>query len=83
VMARGAIQALIESGRRVPEDVKVIGYDDSSVAASGSPALTTVRVPFAQIGASMARLVFERAETPDRPQRRITMDTELIARDST
>ena len=83
VMARGAIQAIIESGRRIPEDVKVVGYDDSSVAGSGSPALTSVRVPFSQIGATMARLVLERADEPDQPPRRITMDTELIVRDST
>ncbi len=83
VMARGAVQAILDSGRRVPDDIRVIGYDDSSVALGGSPTLTTVRVPFARIGGTMARLVLERADDPSLPPRRLTLDTELVVREST
>lgn len=82
VMARGAIDALKQSGRAVPDDVRVVGHDDSIAASAVTPALTTTRVPFAQIGAAMAELVLERVEDPDRPPQRLTVETELIERDS-
>jgi len=46
----GAIKALRETGRRVPEDVSVIGWDDIQGAAFHNPSLTTVRQPLRQMG---------------------------------
>lgn len=48
--AFGAIQAIKRAGLRVPEDIAVIGFDDGRYAAYVSPPLTTVRVPFEQVG---------------------------------
>ncbi|CAM5687429.1 putative Lactose operon repressor [Streptomyces afghaniensis 772] [Streptomyces afghaniensis] len=45
-MAIGVIRALTEAGRRVPDDVSVVGFDDVPVAAYVTPPLTTVRQPF-------------------------------------
>ena len=57
-MAAGAMLALDERGLRVPEDVSIVGYDDSEVARSVHPQLTTVRNPTYQIGeAAMERLL--------------------------
>ncbi|NGO69312.1 LacI family DNA-binding transcriptional regulator [Streptomyces boncukensis] len=49
-MALGVLRALHEAGRRVPEDVSVVGFDDIDEAASFIPPLTTVRQDFARVG---------------------------------
>lgn len=49
-MAAGLLQGLMERGIRVPEDVAIIGYDDSDIATLVQPQLTTVRVPFFELG---------------------------------
>ena len=56
-MALGAIRALTEAGRRVPEDVSVIGYDDIPEAEHFAPPLTTMRQDFAQLGRDTMTLV--------------------------
>ena len=56
-MAEGALQALRDLGRRVPEDVAVVGFDDSSAALACRPPLTTIRQPVEEMAAEMARLL--------------------------
>ncbi len=55
LMAIGAIQILQESGRRVPEDVAVVGYDDLSIAAYNNLPLTTIRQNIAMSGRLLAQ----------------------------
>ncbi|WP_245575906.1 LacI family DNA-binding transcriptional regulator [Alicyclobacillus contaminans] len=50
-MALGAMRCLYDQGYRVPQDLSVIGFDDLSIAQMVTPTLTTVRQPFAEIGA--------------------------------
>ncbi|MFI5972564.1 LacI family DNA-binding transcriptional regulator [Streptomyces sp. NPDC051452] len=57
LMAQGACQVLREHGRRIPEDVAVVGFDDSSAALTCRPQLTTVRQPVEDMAAEMARLL--------------------------
>jgi DNA-binding LacI/PurR family transcriptional regulator len=57
LMAIGAIDVLRRHGKRVPEDVAVIGFDDSGAALSCRPQLTTVRQPAEDMAAEMARMV--------------------------
>jgi LacI family transcriptional regulator, galactose operon repressor len=59
LIALGAIRQLRESGRRVPEDVSVVGYDDLPVAAYVDPPLTTVHQPMREVGALAAALVLD------------------------
>ncbi|MET7440430.1 LacI family DNA-binding transcriptional regulator [Streptomyces sp. NPDC004082] len=59
LMAQGVCQLLRERGRRVPDDVAVVGFDDSSVAVTCRPPLTTVRQPVEEMAAAMARLLDE------------------------
>ncbi|WP_326808455.1 LacI family transcriptional regulator [Streptomyces sp. NBC_01775] len=59
VMAAGARIALREAGRRVPDDVALVGFDDSAVARHMDPPLTTVRQPIAEMGREMARVLLE------------------------
>ena len=56
-MALGALRALEQAGRRVPDDVAVVGFDDMPMAAYTHPPLTTVRQPLDQMAAAMAELL--------------------------
>ena len=64
-MAIGLIHALREAGRRVPEDVSVIGFDGNPVFAYVSPPLTTVRQPFEAASREGIRLLLHAIEKPD------------------
>ncbi|MFQ6142356.1 LacI family DNA-binding transcriptional regulator [Streptomyces seoulensis] len=57
--AAGALTALREAGRRVPEDVAVIGFDDFPLARDTVPQLTTVRQPMAEMGRALVGLLLE------------------------
>ncbi|PPH88944.1 LacI family DNA-binding transcriptional regulator [Rathayibacter sp. AY1D3] len=80
-MAAGAIDALARLGKRVPEDVAVGGFDDSAVALTTDPPLTTMRQPFERISAEMVRLLLQAIEG-ERPAA-ITLPTDLVRRGST
>jgi DNA-binding LacI/PurR family transcriptional regulator len=60
LMAAGALRRLRAAGRRVPEDVAVVGFDDVDVAASTEPPLTTMRQPFAAMTRALADLLQRR-----------------------
>ncbi|MGW1025389.1 LacI family DNA-binding transcriptional regulator [Streptomyces sp. NPDC002577] len=62
VVAAGAMQALQAAGRRVPEDVSIVGYDDIPLASQLTPRLTTVHVPYEEMGRVALRAVAERRE---------------------
>jgi DNA-binding LacI/PurR family transcriptional regulator len=85
ISAIGAIQALREAGRRVPEDVSVVGFDDIQSAAFQNPALTTVRQPLREMGVIAAETLLRRITAPaDTPYpREIIVEPELIVRGST
>ncbi|MFF8715598.1 LacI family DNA-binding transcriptional regulator [Streptomyces sp. NPDC015184] len=82
VTAAGARQVLREAGRRIPDDVALIGFDDSAVARHMDPPLTSVRQPIEEMGRTMARVLLQEIarETQERPQ--IVLPTELVVRDS-
>ena len=79
-MASGALRALKAAGRRVPEDVAVVGYDDLEIARHTEPALTTVSQPIRGLGQEMAtmlvRLIDGDTPTP------IILPTRLVVRGS-
>ncbi|MEU1462842.1 LacI family DNA-binding transcriptional regulator [Streptomyces sp. NPDC005727] len=82
LMAQGACQVLRERGRRVPEDVAVVGFDDSTVAATCRPPLTTVRQPVEDMAADMARLLDEHIHGTRTAPTSVVFDPELVVRDS-
>jgi DNA-binding LacI/PurR family transcriptional regulator len=85
ISAIGAIRALREAGRRVPEDVSVVGFDDIQSAAFQNPALTTVRQPLRQMGIIAAETILRRINAPAKAPypKTITVEPELIVREST
>jgi DNA-binding LacI/PurR family transcriptional regulator len=82
LMAAGALSVLAAAGRRVPEDVAVVGFDDSPVAGTTNPALTSVRQPIEEMGEEMARLLVAAIERSDPAPRRVILATQLIRRAS-
>jgi DNA-binding LacI/PurR family transcriptional regulator len=82
LMATGVLRALRRSGRRVPEDVAVVGFDDSPLAQHTEPQLTTVRQPIDAMGARMVAQLLALVSDPNRPASGIVLDTKLIPRDS-
>jgi len=82
LMAAGALSVLVASGRKVPQDVAIVGYDDSPVATSTQPQLSSVRQPIEEMGREVARLLVEAVEGTDRVQRRVILATELVKRAS-
>jgi DNA-binding LacI/PurR family transcriptional regulator len=80
LMAAGALKALRRSGRGVPDDVAVGGFDDSSIATTIQPALTTIRQPLARISGEMVRLLLDLIA--GEPPAAVILPTELVIRAS-
>jgi DNA-binding LacI/PurR family transcriptional regulator len=85
ISALGAIRALREAGRRVPEDVSVIGFDDIQSAAYQNPGLTTIRQPLREMGMTAAETLVRRINAPKSAEypKNIVVEPELIVRGST
>jgi LacI family transcriptional regulator len=81
--AVGAMQAVRESGRRVPDDVAVAGFDDVPAAAHADPPLTTVRQPLRRMGSAAARMLLSHFGGQPMPQEPNVIPTTLIVRGST
>jgi DNA-binding LacI/PurR family transcriptional regulator len=82
LMAAGAVRVLREAGRRVPEDVAVVGFDDSPVARQTDPPLTSVHQPLEEMGRQMARLLVARISGERLDRRYVLLDTHLVVRRS-
>lgn len=82
-LAMGVYRALGSHGLRIPADVSVAGFDNTHIADSLYPALTSVDVGGRNIGRVSVRLLLERLAEPKRPQQIIEMPASLVVRDST
>ena len=81
LMAAGALRALRAAGRRVPDDVAVVGFEDSVVARYAQPPLTTVRQPIEEMGRQATRLLLARA-AGEPTGMHLILDVELVVRAS-
>jgi DNA-binding LacI/PurR family transcriptional regulator len=82
-MALGVLRALHEHGRRVPEDVSVVGFDDIPEAAYFTPPLTTVHQDFDQVGRSSLKLLLDQMSSGARSGEQVVVPSELVVRQST
>jgi DNA-binding LacI/PurR family transcriptional regulator len=82
LMAVGVLRALRRAGRRVPDDVAVIGFDDLPIGRQTDPPLTTVRQPIEEMGARMTRELFALTVGGPATPRGVVLDTELVLRAS-
>jgi DNA-binding LacI/PurR family transcriptional regulator len=84
ISAMGAIRALRESGRQVPDDVSVVGFDDIQSAAFQNPSLTTVRQPLREMGRAAAEILLKRINRPGSElDDQHIVEPELVIRETT
>jgi DNA-binding LacI/PurR family transcriptional regulator len=80
-MALGLLRRLHESGRAIPDDLSVVGFDDIPEAAYFTPPLTSVRQDFAELGRRCLHTLLQRIEGEE-GQPRIVVAPELVVRES-
>ena len=83
VMAMGVAAAARDRGRRIPEDLSLIGYDNSPLASANLLRLTTIDGRNAEVGAGAAQALLERMKDPDAEVQTKLVDPELVVRGST
>lgn len=81
LMALGALRALRDAGRAVPDDVAVVGFDDVREAELSTPPLTTMHQPLDELGRTMTRVLIARVNHAD-VERRTVLPTALVRRNS-
>ena len=80
--AVGALQACADLGRRVPEDIAIVGFDDIPLASLVTPALTTCHIPMYDLGSQAMRLLLEHINGCDDSCDDIVIEPRLIIRAS-
>jgi DNA-binding LacI/PurR family transcriptional regulator len=83
ISAIGAMRAFQEAGRRIPEDISVVGFDDVALASFSIPTLTTVRQPLLKMGRIAAQTIIDRIEERATFLPEIAVEPELVVRNST
>jgi DNA-binding LacI/PurR family transcriptional regulator len=82
LIALGAIQAIQETGLRVPEDISVIGFDDLPMAKVSEPPLTTIYQPIAQKAEMATSLLMDVIEGREETPTRVSLTARLVIRES-
>ena len=82
-MALGAVRAVRESGREVPHDVSVVGFDDSRLTQFFDPPLTTIRQPVQTMGLAAVAALADAIEGQPSPSHEYLFRPELVVRSST
>ena len=77
-----AIRAAQSLGRRVPEDLSIIGYDDTYIAANTQPPLTTMHVDTVAMGRAAVHLLSLRIENPESARMTLTIHSKMVERES-
>ncbi|MEO8288696.1 MAG: LacI family DNA-binding transcriptional regulator [Chloroflexota bacterium] len=81
-MAVGAMRAIRDAGKRIPEDIAVAGFDDIPLASRTDPPLTTVRQPIQRMGSVAVETLIDIINHPHAQPRRVLLATDLIIRSS-
>jgi LacI family xylobiose transport system transcriptional regulator len=83
LQALGVYEAARQAGRRIPDDLSVVGFDDIAPSMWCGPAMTTVRQPFTEMGVTAAKLLLAIAAGQPLSHDRVELATTLIVREST
>jgi DNA-binding LacI/PurR family transcriptional regulator len=82
-MAVAAMEVLAQAGRRIPEDVAVVGFDDSPSAATASPTLSTINQSIGLTGREAVKMLERHIAHPGAAPQRVVLEVELVVREST
>lgn len=82
ITAIGIMDSLAQQGIKVPRDLSIIGFDNIPMSAMVSPALTTIHQPALETGRKAVDLLFKYIADPDLPPTQITIQPELVVRQS-
>lgn len=82
MMAIGCMRTLLKHGIRIPDDVKIIGYDDIILASYVEPGLTTIRIPFDDLARVATEELVKQIEFPKRKTIKVLLDADLVIRSS-
>ena len=83
MLAIGAMQAARRLGVRIPEDLSIVGFDDTFEASIVTPALTTVRQPMAEMGRMAVALLVRLLQNQRIEALHVELATKLVVREST
>jgi len=81
--AAGVVAGLLDAGLRVPEDVSVVGFDDSLIASLYRPALTTIHQPRGEVGAAAFKMLHKLMSNSKGKQDSVVFESDLVIRQST
>lgn len=81
-MAIGVIEAIRSTGKEIPQDIAVVGYDDIEAASFVRPQLTTVRQDGAEMGRKAVREMMGLLNSPDTAPSKVLFPVELVIRES-
>lgn len=81
-VAMGAMSAIWQAGRKIPDDISVVGFDDIRYAAMVIPPLTTIRQPIEQIAKLAVNHLIKMINDPSAAQMRIVLPTQLVVRET-
>ncbi len=83
ISAMGVLEAARRTGRRVPHDLSVVGFDDLVISRTASPPLTTVHQPIADIGREAVAILMRLSHGESLATKRLELPTHLVVREST
>jgi DNA-binding LacI/PurR family transcriptional regulator len=82
VLAFATLTAIHQHGLRIPDDIAVVGFDDNPLSRYAYPPLTSVYLPFEEMGRRAGEMLLHRLLHPDEPKHEILLDGQLIVRES-
>jgi len=82
LVAVGALQACTELGRRVPDDLAIVGFDDIPLAVLVTPALTTCHIPRYELGSRAMTMLLDYINSDSIEAQHASIQTELVVRAS-
>lgn len=82
-MALGVLKCLRKRGIQVPEEISLIGFDNLAITTMVDPSLSTIGIPITEMGQQAAQILLNKIANPGAPPTHLTMDCQLILRDST